>query len=471
MPLSRHLLLLLLLLLIALALPCAAPALAATAVAQAPPFIVSDAQLTPEYWIQRSSNTQTPRINPAQIADVNARLLRDDASMHDIAQLPQALPATDVRARIDALSAIPTRPLYDADGRRLDVTRLATLRKALALDAIPAQVPLRFALVVARGALRTFPTAQRVFTSADDRDIDRFQESALYPGTPVAVLHSSADGAWKFVVAANYAAWIASTQLAEGSRSEVLNYAQRSPRLIVTADRAQTAYTPESPAISALTLDMGTSLPLLGDWPPQQPVNGQLPLAAYVVQLPLRSAEGHLQLVPALIPRGADVRIGALPATDAALLRQAFKFLGERYGWGNDYDARDCSGFVLDVYRSLGLALPRNTGDQARSAVLHGVAFDAGAPLAQRLQRLAQLQVGDLIYIPGHVMLVIGHADGAPWVIHDVAGASYRAADGSVQRARLNGVSVTPLLPLLANDGTAFIDHITRIRRVFPTGT
>ncbi|MCF5939415.1 NlpC-P60 family protein, partial [Xanthomonas perforans] len=58
-----------------------------------------------------------------------------------------------------------------------------------------------------------------------------------------------------------------------------------------------------------------------------------------------------------------------------------------------------------------------------------------------------------------------------PWVIHDVAGASYRAVDGSVQRARLNGVSVTPLLPLLASDGTAFIDHITRIQRVFPTAT
>ncbi|WP_057668046.1 SH3 domain-containing protein, partial [Xanthomonas citri] len=361
-------------------------------------------------------------------------------------------------------------PLYDADGRRLDTARLAALRTALALDAIPAQVPLRFALVVTRGALRTFPTAQRVFTSADDRDIDRFQESALYPGTPVAVLHGSADGAWKFVVAANYAAWIASTQIAEGSRTEVLNYAQRGPRLIVTAARAQTAYTPENPAVSARALDMGTSLPLLGDWPPQQPVNGQLPLAAHVVQLPVRSADGRLQLVPALMPRGADVRIGALPATDAALLRQAFKFLGERYGWGNDYDARDCSGLVLDVYRSLGLALPRNTGDQARSTVLHSVTFDAGAPLAQRLQQLAQLQVGDLVYIPGHVMLVIGHAGGAPWVIHDVAGASYRAADGSVQRARLNGVSVTPLLPLLASDGTAFIDHITRIQRVFPTG-
>ncbi|MCL1499579.1 SH3 domain-containing protein [Xanthomonas nasturtii] len=469
MPLSHRLLMLLL---IALALPCsAASAPADTRVTQAPPFVVSDAQLTPDDWIQRSRNAQRPRMSPAQIAEFNARLLRDDASMYDIAQLPDTLPAAEVRARIDALSATPTRPLYDADGHLLDATRLAALRKAVALDALPAQVPLRFALVVSRAALRTFPTEQRVFTSVDDHDIDRFQESALYPGTPVAVLHGSADGAWQFVIAANYAAWIATAHLAEGSRAEVLDYARRGPRIVVTAARVQTAYTPENPEVSALTLDMGTSLPLLGDWPPQQPVNGQLPLAAYVVQLPLRSAAGRLQLAPALIPRGADVRIGALPATDAALLRQAFKFLGERYGWGNDYNARDCSGFVLDVYRSLGIALPRNTGDQARSPVLYPVPFDAGAALPRRLQQLAQLQVGDLIHIPGHVMLVIGHAGGAPWVIHDVAGASYRATDGSVQRARLNGVSVTPLLSLLASDGSAFIEHITRIQRIAPTST
>ncbi|MEG8064915.1 SH3 domain-containing protein [Xanthomonas hortorum pv. gardneri] len=469
MPLSRRLLTLLLLV---TGLPCsAAPATHAVHVQQTAPFAISDAQLTADYWIQRSRTAQALRLTSAQIASFNARLLHDDVSMHDLSQLPEALPAADVRARIEKLSATPTRALYGADGMPIDATRLAALRRALALDALPAQVTPRFALVVQRAALRTFPTTQRAFTTTDDRDIDRFQESALYPGTPVAVLHTSADGAWQFVLAANYAAWIASDRLAIGTRAEVLDYAQRSPRVMVTGARVQSAYTPELPAISALTLDMGTSVPLLKDWPPQQPVNGQLPLAAYVAQLPLRKEEGRLQLVPALIPRGADMRIGPLPATHTALLRQAFKFLGERYGWGNDYDARDCSGFVLDVYRSLGIALPRNTGDQARSPALRNVPFDVRAPLPQRLQQLAQLQVGDLIYIPGHVMLVIGHEQGAPWVIHDVAGANYRAADGSVQRARLNGVSVTPLLALLASDGTPFVDHITRIQRIAPIGS
>ncbi|MDM7553875.1 C40 family peptidase [Xanthomonas fragariae] len=468
MPLSRHLLTLLLV----VAAPCiAAAATRYTPVQQMAPFVIGDAQLTPDYWIQRSRTAQTPRMNAMQIAGFNTHLMRDDASMHDLWQLPETLPAADVRARIQALSATPMRALYDANGNAIAATRLEALRNALALDALPDQVTPRFALVVKRAALRTFPTSQRVFTSTDDHDIDRFQESALYPGTPVAVLHGSADGAWKFVLAANYAAWVATDQIAEGSRAEVLDYAQRGSRMIVTGAHVQTAYTPELPAGSALTLDMGTNLPLLSDWPPQQPVHGQLPLAAYVVQLPLRIADGRLQLVPALIPRAADVRIGPLPASDAALLRQAFKFLGERYGWGNDYDARDCSGFVLDVYRSLGIVLPRNTGDQARSPVLRRVPFDVRAPMPQRLQQLAQVQIGDLIYLPGHVMLVIGHERGAPWVIHDVAGANYRAADGSVQRARLNGVSVTPLLPLLASDGTPFIDNITGIHRIVPIGS
>ncbi|MCC4601076.1 SH3 domain-containing protein [Xanthomonas melonis] len=469
MPLSRCLLTLLL---IVFALPCAAVSRSASVpTPHAAPFAVDDAQLTPDYWSQRTPGAQVPRLSGAQIADFNARLLRDDASMHDLSRLPATLPGAAVRARIQALSAPPTRALYDAHGHRIAAARLAQWQRTLALDALPPQVAPRYALVVQRAALRTFPTSERVFASPDDRDIDRFQESALYPGTPVAVLHASADGAWRFVIAANYAAWIAADHIAEGSRTDVLDYAQHGARLIVTAAHVQTVYTPELPAVSALRLDMGSSLPLLTDWPPQQAVNGQSPIAAHVVQLPVRGTDGRLQRVPALVPRGADVRVGALPASDDALLRQAFKFLGERYGWGNDYAARDCSGFVLDVYRSLGIALPRNTGDQARSPVPHRVAFDAHAPPSQRTRQLAQLRVGDLIYIPGHVMLVIGHERGTPWVIHDVAGISYRSANGSVQRAPLNGVSVTPLLPLLATDGTPLVAHIVRIQRIAPIGS
>jgi hypothetical protein len=78
-----------------------------------------------------------------------------------------------------------------------------------------------------------------------------------------------------------------------------------------------------------------------------------------------------------------------------------------------------------------------------------------------------ELQVGDLVYIPGHVMMVIGNLDGEPYVIHDTTGISYRDGAAGVKRVSLNGVSVTPLTPLLIGQ-KPMVDHITSILRVRP---
>ena len=48
---------------------------------------------------------------------------------------------------------------------------------------------------------------------------------AFFPGTPVAVLHASADGRWRFVVGATYAAWIPDGALAHTDRDTALGFA------------------------------------------------------------------------------------------------------------------------------------------------------------------------------------------------------------------------------------------------------
>jgi hypothetical protein len=63
---------------------------------------------------------------------------------------------------------------------------------------------------------------------------------------------------------------------------------------------------------------------------------------------------------------------------------------------------------------------------------------------------------------------VIGHQNGMPYVIHDTTGISYRDPGGTVNRVVLNGVSVTPLTPLLFDRQQPFVDHITSILRVRP---
>ena len=428
---------------------------------------VQEQHLQPQYWILRAPSPSEPIANRAEVEQLNARLQEVDPTINALEELPASMPAAEVRKLIESLSSAPTETRYDDQGKAIAPKRFAELADAMALDAIPANVTPQFGLVTHRASLRTFPTTMRVFRSAEDRDIDRFQESALFPGMPVAVLHESRDKAWSFVVSANYEAWIESKHVARGSRDAVFGYARKQPYLVVTGATAETVYNPDLAAVSELQLDMGTRVPLRVDWPIDKPVNGQHPYAAHVIELPIRNADGTLGFAPALLPRTADVAADYLPMTRANILSQSFKFLGERYGWGHSYEARDCSGFVSEVYRSMGIALPRNTGDQAKTTAFERIALD-GKSHEERLKLLATLDVGDLVYIPGHVMMVIGQENGAPYVIHDTTGITYRDAGGALKRVRLNQVSVTPLAPLMFGEGEPTVDRITAIQRIRP---
>ena len=116
---------------------------------------------------------------------------------------------------------------------------------------------------------------------------------------------------------------------------------------------------------------------------------------------------------------------GYLPYTRENITRQAFKFLGERYGWGHSYNARDCTGFVSEVYKTFGIFMPRNSGQQGLSSMGKNTRFTEDSSRQDKLDTFKSLDAGDLIYIPGHVMMYIGNVDDQPYVIHDVSGLSY----------------------------------------------
>ena len=431
---------------------------------------VGEAQLTPAFWIGLQAEPDRVIMDRAAIEAQNARLLQVDPSMHDLRALPKSLAREQVTGWIEALSELPRHQLFDVDGKPVAPATLKGVVDNLALGAVPASQPTRYGLIVQRAALRTFPTTLRVFSSKGDTDIDRFQESAEFPGTPVAIVHASADGQWLFVVSPRYAAWTKKENVAEGSAAQVFGYVDESPYRVVTGASVRTVFTPEQPAFSQLQLDMGTRVPLATGLPPDQPVNGQTPYATHVIELPLRAADGTLKLAPALLQKNTDTAGDYLPLTRANILRQAFKFLGERYGWGHSYDGRDCSGFVSDVYRSMGVQMPRNTSKQAISpALAHRTFTDADSHEA-RLQAAHELQVGDLVYIPGHVMMVIGQFNGQPYVINDVGGMTYRKPDGSFGHVKLNSVAVMPLIPNLYNHKQSYVDRMTSIVRIRPQG-
>ncbi len=433
------------------------------------PLGVRAAQLASGYWIAKLERPDQRLLDAESIAAQNARLRASDPTWNDLAALPRTLEREQVVGWIQARSQRPQKTLYDETGKQGNERQIDRLIAALDLGAIPQTQVTRYGMVVRRASVRTFPTHLRVFTAPGDTDIDRFQETALFPGTPVVIAHDSRDRKWWFVVSALYTGWVEKSALAEGGRDEVLAYDAREPSLLVTGATARTVHAPGNTALSELQLDMGVRVPRLDDVPPTATINGQLAYAAWPVQLPVRTDEGRLAFVPALLPRGADVSETALPLTRANILRQSFKFLGERYGWGHDYNGRDCSGFVSEVYRSMGVLMPRNTSDQRRSPAFDRVDLEDATP-QQRAAALRGLQVGDLLYIPGHVMMVIGRERGAPWVIHDVQGVNVFDSNGALQRLTLNAVSVTPLLPLRADAQTPLTDRILVIARMRPPG-
>ena len=82
-------------------------------------------------------------------------------------------------------------------------------------------------------------------------------------------------------------------------------------------------------------------------------------------------------------------------------------------------------------------------------------------------EQVSRVKVGDLVVVPGHVLMIIGHVDGEPYVIQDVLYAVFKApATQQLRKTKLNQVSVTPLLPLYADDTTLYVDAMTSLVHV-----
>jgi hypothetical protein len=431
--------------------------------------LLTETHLSLDFWLKKTSQTGQLLLSRTDITQLNQHLIETLPDMVDIFAAPAFYRDVEIRKLITAVSHPSTNPRYDNKGEPLSAQHWQQLEQKLALSKLAAEVPLQFALVTTRSKVRTFPTNEPVFSSITDHKLDRFQETALFPGEAVQVLHQSADQQWAFVRNYHYSGWVELHHIALTEKSVAQQYVDSDDFILVTGATAMTNVTPELPAASAVQLDMGVKLPRVRQHKPV--VNGQNTSFSYVVLLPVRQSNGQLQLVQALISRNQDIAEDYLPLTQANILRQSFKFLGERYGWGHDLNGRDCSGFIGEVFRSFGVMLPRNTGAQAQAGfAVQWTPANAIGSTKQQEQRLAlssalnKAQTGDLIFIPGHVMLVLGHDQGELFVIHDVAGLRYFLADGSFYQSMLNGVSITPLSPLHQDPQHSYQDGIYMLK-------
>ena len=236
-----------------------------------------------------------------------------------------------------------------------------------------------YGLMVEAGDLKLLPQTTPLFSNKGEPDLDRNQLSGLDPGAPLTLFGVSSDGNWLGVISDAGVGWVERELVGIGSKAEIEDYLNEADRLI-TIDPCPKIL------LNDRTIDasMGCSFPL----------NDHL---RRTVIIPARNRKGELSYKTGAII-GETVR-DHLPRSAHHLIRQAFKYLGHRYAWG-DRDAegngRDCSRLIRDVLRSLGYQTRRNSKEQL--AVGKNRVNLAGLNLSQRLAVLKKIAPGSLLF-------------------------------------------------------------------------
>lgn len=253
--------------------------------------------------------------------------------------------------------------------------------------------------------LKLLPRDEPLFSVGSQTVLDRNQLSGLDPGEPVYLFGVSPDGNWYGVVSDAGIGWVKQDAVGIGSKNQIQDYQDDHSRLTI--------------------IDPNPKI-ILGDGIIRASMGSSFPLNDHIrrtIMIPGRNSRGSLKFKTGIIIEEA-VR-DHLPKTAHHIIRQAFKYLGYPYAWGDrDLEGygRDCSRLVMDVLRTMGFRPPRNSREQLAAGKKRINLSSMSIP--KRLTRLKKAPPGSLLFTPSHVMFLLGEYQGEIYVIHALS--SYR---------------------------------------------
>ena len=396
---------------------------------------ISDARATAAYWTKNNSAGDKVLLSAQEIDDINRTMRAKSSSLVDLAAFDVNVPAASVKEMIlkaqqDYRGESTPGEVYDASGKAISTASYAQAQANCNLKALQGTITGKYALTTERTDMRLLPTPQNYFDDASFRHYDNLQGTALDPAEPLIILHKSADGAFAFCQARHYTGWVSLGALAVTDRAHWQRYVNPKDFLVVTANKKVVAVG----GAWTVLFQMGSVIPL---------ANSKLQAHdTWLAYVPVE-VNGVLTEAEVKITDDDSVHKGFLPCTQNNFIRQSMKFLGDGYGWGGMEDSVDCSSFVGDVYRTMGLEIPRDA-DQQELAMPQSLNF-AGLTTAKRWQKMQEVPAGALLFKPGHVMMYLGRdAKGNPLVIHS-ASSYFTFKNGNKQKHYIRKVLVSDL--------------------------
>ncbi|MCX4139268.1 SH3 domain-containing protein [Paraburkholderia sp. SEWSISQ10-3 4] len=323
--------------------------------------------------------------------------------------------------------------------------------------------PERRAIATGNLMVRELPTTDPSFydhhLAGEGYPFDNLQISAVRPGTPLYVLGSSVDGAWRYVQTPDMQGWVRTEGVGLTDDAFVDTWRAATAKSLGAVIVAS-APVRDSRGVFRFDAPAGTLLPLAPDNAMRLAPQANKPAseaasatAARKLLVPARDVDGHAIIRTAQL---SDAQIAPTPlaATPRHLAMLMKTLIGRPYGWGNSGLYNDCSSELQSIFAAFGVWLPRHSSTQMSAGRM--IDLSASTP-AQRLDYLAQHgePLRTLIYIGGHVMLYIGNTTrngmAVPVVYQDVWG--LRPADNS-RRAVIGGSVILPLFEHIPEDAT-----------------
>lgn len=386
---------------------------------------VSFDMLNASYWLEGKDRADEIIMSQDEIAQFNEdRIPKNDKAANYYSYIGDNRRTSVSKEELKAIVTevtLPKQNIFRLNGEAVLPedefwTELIELRD---VDGIKDANDVLYGVTTEDAYVRMAPTSEE-FSSGWPYDYcDGLQNSSLRINEPVIVLKKSADGKFYYVLSSFCGGWVETDKLGITDNYDYW-YDKTHPDdfVVITENHAYLDTDAEDEQLSAKEVSMGEKFGVCKSEKPVFSRENRLAINNYMIEIPCRSASGMLVYKTARMPGYISVNRGYLEYNQRNLLELAFKCLGERYGWGGQYGARDCSAYIMDIYRCFGIMLPRNTSGMM--GIKDTSLYVAGMSDEEKMELLESLPSGAILLFPGHAMMYLGCRDNKYYCISAV---------------------------------------------------
>ncbi|MGH4051674.1 MAG: SH3 domain-containing protein [Clostridium sp.] len=409
------------------------------------------------FWMTDIDDANKIILSKREIENFNNNLKPVISSLYDLENEDDII-SSKTLIKLAQSYTLFTKDMYDLSGYLVHKDYYEKIIHNTNLNKIKDNTPVKYGMSIKKTSLRSFPVEDPIFSSIEHSKInnfDRFQETACFPFEPVLIFHESYDKKWYFVKGYNYFGWIKADDIAIAQdKKQIFDYTNSKDFLIVISKETSLTINEEGSYPLTIKCGMGTRLSLLN------PIDSNL-IDNYVVQYPTRGINGKLLFENTIISKNDDTIKGNLPYTRYNIINQALKFIDTPYDWGDKFSGKDCSSFILTIYKCFGLLLPRNADQQENTFYKtdNSFVFKKNDLLKNRYSTMEKLKPGASLFLKGHVMMYLGKYMGTHYMIHSFSEYSVKNGSSYDQRDALH-VAISPV-DLPSASGVPFLQKFT----------